>query len=531
MTKQQAFRAAAGFGCALLASAGAHAQWSPDPSVNLAIGDRTGEQAQSKIVATSDGGCYISWFDNSSGGYDVYLQRLNAAGVEQWPHNGILIADRGFSSTQGYGLAVDGDDNVIVTYRDDHTGSVQIGASLVAPDGTRLWGATGVQVSVTSGGNQPAVAATSDGNYVVGWSIGTGYQLQKLDVNGAPQWGPDGIALAPTTGSYAVSALRSDNSGGVIALWIRYVGNFLSDKHLYTQRFDGSGAALWDYDTNTPEADPVVVYNGGSVQNGYFPDFVADGTGGAVFGWYEVSGSRHAYVQHVDAGGAELFPHGGVLASPRVDQIALSPAVAYDPGTQEIFLAWTGANALQTAWGLYAQRFSAAGARQWTDNGVELLPLTSSQNFYVNVLAYGGGAIVAALSNPTGTVLAARLDSSGAAVWSPSPFNACSLVSAKSRLATALSSTGVTLMTWMDARNDANDIYAQNVNPDGSLGAPACPADLNHDGVIDLTDLSIMLTHFGMSGVTHDDGDLDGDTDVDLDDLSALLVVFGTPCP
>ena len=77
-----------------------HAEWSDDPASNLVISDRAGEQVQAKIVPTPDGGAYISWFDNADGGYDVYLQRLDVAGNELWAHNGVLVADRGFSSTQ-----------------------------------------------------------------------------------------------------------------------------------------------------------------------------------------------------------------------------------------------------------------------------------------------------------------------------------------------------------------------------------------------------------------------------------------------
>ncbi len=44
-------------------------------------------------------------------------------------------------------------------------------------------------------------------------------------------------------------------------------------------------------------------------------------------------------------------------------------------------------------------------------------------------------------------------------------------------------------------------------------------ADLNHDGVIDLSDLGILLSNFGGSG----DGDLDRDGDVDLTDLGEIL--------
>lgn len=57
-----------------------------------------------------------------------------------------------------------------------------------------------------------------------------------------------------------------------------------------------------------------------------------------------------------------------------------------------------------------------------------------------------------------------------------------------------------------------------------------CVGDLNGDDAIDLGDLSILLAHFGLTGVDPEDGDLDGDADVDLGDLSALLVVFGTAC-
>jgi hypothetical protein len=61
--------------------------------------------------------------------------------------------------------------------------------------------------------------------------------------------------------------------------------------------------------------------------------------------------------------------------------------------------------------------------------------------------------------------------------------------------------------------------------------SPACPGDLDGDGDVDLSDLSQLLAHYGMTGVSYADGDLDGDGDVDLSDLSALLAVYGTECP
>ena len=58
-----------------------------------------------------------------------------------------------------------------------------------------------------------------------------------------------------------------------------------------------------------------------------------------------------------------------------------------------------------------------------------------------------------------------------------------------------------------------------------------CVSDLDEDGVVTLTDLSILLANFGtVSGATPSDGDLDGDGDVDLTDLSLLLADFGESC-
>lgn len=117
----------------------ASAQWSTDPGANLVLSDRSGDQVQPKVATTDDGGAYVSWFDNADGGFDVYLQRLDAGGVEQWAHNGILIADRGFSSTQDYGLAIDTAGNALLTYCDDQGAFDQISAAKISAAGAVLW--------------------------------------------------------------------------------------------------------------------------------------------------------------------------------------------------------------------------------------------------------------------------------------------------------------------------------------------------------------------------------------------------------
>ncbi|GMU83776.1 MAG: hypothetical protein AMXMBFR47_36460 [Planctomycetota bacterium] len=61
--------------------------------------------------------------------------------------------------------------------------------------------------------------------------------------------------------------------------------------------------------------------------------------------------------------------------------------------------------------------------------------------------------------------------------------------------------------------------------------SPPCFGDVNGDRVVDLSDLTVLLAHFGTpSGASRADGDLDGDGDVDLSDLSLLLGHFGESC-
>lgn len=63
-------------------------------------------------------------------------------------------------------------------------------------------------------------------------------------------------------------------------------------------------------------------------------------------------------------------------------------------------------------------------------------------------------------------------------------------------------------------------------------GGNPCPGDLNGDGAVGLSDLTILLSNFGTaSGATPEQGDLNGDGAVGLSDLTILLSNFGTACP
>ncbi len=81
---------------------------------------------------------------------------------------------------------------------------------------------------------------------------------------------------------------------------------------------------------------------------------------------------------------------------------------------------------------------------------------------------------------------------------------------------------------WAGPGTDCSDLDGNGV----ADVCQTCAGDINCDGFVDLNDLAIFLSNYGMtSGATWKDGDFDGDGDVDLSDLALLLANYGGPCP
>jgi hypothetical protein len=448
-----------------------HAQWSSDPDANLLVAGGAGAQVQPKVRATPDNGCYISFYNSHPGGnpaygYDVYLQRLDAAGVEQWAHGGIVIADRGFMGTHDYGLDVDADGNALLAFRDDRPNKIHVTAAKVDPSGTLAWGSEGIQV--TSGREEyaaPKIAATSDGHVVVAWTQDDDIALQRLDADGNALWGRDGIVIpAIVSGSFlSVSDLKTSDAGTVIVSFVREFGS-PSQRHLYANKIGTDGSLLWG-DLH------VAVFDGGTLQFGNFPSFVTDGAGGAAFGWYDVTYlPQDAGAQHVLSGGTEAYPHNGSAASTDPSRGQLEPSVCHNTATGYTFLFWREeAPALD---GVYGQRYDAAGNRLWTESGIEISPVEEKNVSFVRSVQAGDGAMVywfEGVISSQKKVMVAYLDGDGEQVCPP--FPASTVPADKSRLSVDRTASGTSLLVWSDKRDEWDgDIYIQNVNANCTLG-------------------------------------------------------------
>lgn len=439
--------------------------------VNLGVAVKPGAQVQPKIRPTSDGGCYISWFDNDPnghppGGYDVYLQRLDAQGISQFGANGLLIADLGMSSTQDYGLDVSKDGNALLAFLDDRRANgTEVTVAEVTPDGQQVFGSTGRTLTHgTDFYGNPKVAHTSDGFIVAGWIDNSDLYLQRLTSTGRKTWGPSGIKVAAPAGlSYSLADMHAADHGSVIFSWVSAAG-FSGPKHLIANKIARDGTLLWG-------PNGVTVFDGGSLQFGNFPSFIPDHSGGAVFGWYQVD-PLQSRAQHILADGTEAFPHNGSLGSTNTGHDQVNPSVCYDQATDSTYLFWDEIlEGPQTNEGINGQKFDSQGNRQWGDGGVVVQPFTSSAVLNVTSVFMPAGPLVVWSSEAAfdqDSIYGAKLDPTGAFLCTPFPVS--SILSSKSRLNLTLSNRGWAFAVWSDGRADDGDIYAQDIKPDCSLG-------------------------------------------------------------
>ena len=461
-----------------------NAQWSSDPAVNLQVCDVTGDQALPKIASTSDGGFYISWFDHRSTSYAVYLQRLDAMGNKLWNTDGLLISDNPQnSSLVDWSIASDNQDNAILTFTDTRDNdSLHAFAYLIDPSGNFLWGNNGIRLS-GDGDYQPnpVTTQTSDGNYVFTWIVATTPQkiaMQKISFAGQKMWGANPIIYeSGTTENYTYPAIVPSDNGSVIVEHSGYTGGFTAPYKIYAQKFDTNGNPVWGT-------------GGVSIQNTGIPFYehplvISDNNNGAFISWYDDRDNNSffsAFVQHVTSSGTVLFPANGSEVSTTATMHHLYPTMAYLSNTDELFCFWIEEPSLQNQFAVYGQKFDAAGTRQWAASGIAFTTMTSNTIFGPYALPTDTSAYVIYLQgNASGLnqgINAFMVNSNGDFSWSPNFVDMSDPTNQKLHSVTTISTDHVAKIAWEDTRNDGGGIYAQNINPDGSLGYQIVPVEL-----------------------------------------------------
>lgn len=496
------------------------ADWSTDPFTNTPVAVAANDTVQPKVVAIPDGnGCYVSWFDNRTGGYDVYLQRFDRMGNPQWAANGILIADLSFSSTQDYGLAVDAAGYAIVAFQDSRFGGTSAPActvTRVSPKGMQVWGSNGKQVTAAGqSASKPEVCVAADGDIVAAWIQGSGTAMQRLSPAGVARWATPKLLTA--TGSLFTTDIQPSGADGTVIVSLLSYTTFSGAKTLKCMKVNPDGTNAW--------AALMPVFTTGSLQFGNFPSFVPSDDGGAFFAWYAVS-PLQVYAQRLSSTGAPLWGTNGIAVATTSGRDRTSPSLSFQPALQRLLVAWIEElppPAVGTS--SRAQLFDMSGARLWTTAGAEGTPMTTAfdtQDVVAQWVENQPNVVQSTMSSATAAVLSARKFSlKGQPDWTTV---VCNNPTNHSRTACA-DVSGSLVIVWQDPRNDSSDLYGDAVNTDGTLGPPppdTNPADINGDGVVNAADLTILLGSWGPAAPGAP-ADINGDGEVNGADLTILL--------
>lgn len=519
----------------LVAAAGpAPAQFTTDPLNNEVVGNGASEQVQPKVRPTPDGGVWVSWYDNATGGYKPTIQRLTRLGAEVFAHNGIQLAATTNSSTVDYDLKVDGNGNAIIAFMDNSSGTQFVTVQKVMVDGSRPWGNAGVQMASSTGSGNPKVAVCADGTIVAAWSVSSDLRLQRLDPSaGALVGGP--WNYTETGHAQSQSDLQAGSSGGdVILLWVRAEGTSIvtSRKGLKIQKWDSSSVAQWNggapLDVYTSSASPSK-----GIQTGYFPVIIPDGSGGAIVSWYDVGATRNAWLQHVLSNGSLRFAVDGVAASSTssATEFRLSAACAYDAAADEYVVAYEKSNTVQGLFGVGAQRFNSSGTTLWGGGaGASILGVAGFHASFINCLTGPSSSAKLVWMQYTGTngpmeIQCTRLDSTGGAAWSPAILGVATTATNKSRLnACRTSGPEKVIAAWNDGATGSGDILAARINPGGTIGNPPCPADADGNGLVEPADIAVFVNLWFNSLILDNlDGDFDHNGVVEPADIASFV--------
>ena len=355
-----------------------NAQFANDSTNNVVIQDAIGsEQATPLISSRSDGGVYISWFDQSSGMYVLRMQRLDALGNKLWGPNGVVVSNANQNTALfRYDLKTDNEGNAIVAFQDQRTGSMQVVAQKMDSTGAPVWANNGVVLADADAaqGLAPVIGVLSNNNVVVAWNAYSSTNQKWVcyielnpatgaSINGA---GPDKIKPATgTTPNYSRPSIASYANNEYYLMYVQETGNFpgLTSK-LFVKRMATNYVSLW--------AAPIQ-FTTKTITAFFFPRIISDGGTGFLCAFNTGNPANAAltcvYLQHVDSTGATWSTNGTALTSSTTINSYLGDYF-YNSTTNQTWVGLQVTNSGQSASGNSIQRVNNAGLNLCGTDGI-----------------------------------------------------------------------------------------------------------------------------------------------------------------
>jgi predicted lipoprotein with Yx(FWY)xxD motif len=434
-------------------------------------------QVLPRSISDGLGGIFVAWEDYRSGNADIYAQHLDASGSPLWGANGTLVVSQ-TGGQESPVLTSDGSGGIIVAWQDSRSGAYDIYAQGLDAAGATRWAAGGVSICAASG-NQVLQVATEDaaGGAIIAWrdlrGLDSDIYVQRVNNAGTPLWTLNGNAVCDTIGTQSDVRVLGDQQGGAFLIWRDRRSGANYD--LYAQRVNASGSMLW-----TRNGVPVSA----AAQDQLNPAMVSDGRYGFIAAWHDFRNGTDSNIfgQRVRQDGSRAWTVDGVpLCAFAGSQ--QSPVIASD-GLAGAIVAWVDPRTSVRP-DVYAQRVDSLGAAKWTPDGVAVCATDSSQFVQTIVSDKSGGAILGWDDDRAGfrEVFAQHVNANGTLLWAPLGLKISTAASQRNLRTAAPDGYGGCLFAWEDFRNGpTSDIYAYRVTSIGTgvanHSAPSAPVRL-----------------------------------------------------
>ncbi len=452
------------------------------------------EQLSNRIVISEAGTAIVTWEDKRSDGTDIDIYAMRIAGEENmqktWQNQqgeAVVVAPSNQSQPRLY---PDGQGGAFFVWEDERFGGfpeIDIWIQRLNVEGQRVWADEGVRVVgadqegdygyFTQGG--PLIRRTADGGCVVTWSDQrTGsihLYAQRFNGNGEAIWDDQGVPLAE---GFSQNALYPkvfgdvDDNGKFAVVWL-------------DGRYSAQGTFPFiQYGIHRGDDIEIVLPVGGRavlstevIGGGIDIAATKSGDGGMILVWEDHRREQPygIYGQKVDGNGDLLWGEEALhLADFEWDQKL--PLVCSD-GAGGAIAAWRGISNNQVN-NIFCQRINSAGERMWGANGVQITDYPVEETLEAMVSDGEGGTVIVwrvqeSIFDTDDDLWIQRINADGEPIWDEGGKVLCNEWN-KQRHADLIHHQNGFVVVWTDGRDDElgapqDDIFGQFITPDGTF--------------------------------------------------------------
>jgi hypothetical protein len=362
-------------------------------NTETAGGQQTFAESPQAVASDSSGNYVVAWSsqDQDGSGWGVYAQLFDSAGVAQ---GGELQVHTATANDQQYAsVAMAANGRFVVAWTTDAAGDAGVRARVFDSAGVAQTGEIQVNTYTLDDQHWQSIAMDDSGNFVITWTSinqdGSGYGIfaRQFDSSGAGQ--ADFQVNTTTAGDQLRSQVAMDADGDFVIVWESDAQDG-SGLGIYGRRYNAAGAAQsGEFVVNSTTAGDQ---RSASVDMDAAGNFAVTWTTGGA-------GAMDTRVQRFDstgvAQGGETAVNDTVAGDQQHSRIAIT-----DSG--EFIISWSSFNQDSAGtWGIYAKKFTAAGAVAQPE--IRVNTTTAGDQYFSSVaVTPSGNAIVVWSGNGPG---------------------------------------------------------------------------------------------------------------------------------